>query len=435
MQKKLIAVAVAGALGAPAVALAQNATVNMYGTMYFEYSSVDQGRTQGTTTNIPAGTNPGNEIVRTDLLQNPGSNIGFRGEEKLGSGLSAWFQCESSADYRGTGTSGFCSRNSAIGLKGGFGNVFAGIWDTPFKRVTSDMLGAAKAGGDTGIYGNANIVFGGSRGTNTTSGAGANQAAFRRRQTNLITYDTPNFGGFSASGAFTTGNPSTAALEGSSGNKPRIWSLSAQYKNGPLNIYGAYERHKDITGTTLAGNGNGLGGITPNPLRPGSDTGWVVGGSYVFSNNLKLGGLYTRQRWEQGANSIVPFGPIDARVNAYYLALDWMISGPHGVRASWGSARDVTGTFIPLAGNPVFAGANPGVVGAPPVIRPGIGSGTGANIWQIKYVHVLSKRTQATIGYVRLDNKQYANYNLTGTSANGTGQDQQAVALTLYHTF
>ena len=75
MQKKLIAVAVAGALGAPAVALAQNATVNMYGVFYFEYGSVDQGRTQGTATNIPtpAVINPGNELVRTDIFQNPGS--------------------------------------------------------------------------------------------------------------------------------------------------------------------------------------------------------------------------------------------------------------------------------------------------------------------------------------------------------------------------
>ena len=58
-----------------------------------------------------------------------------KAEEKLGGGLSAWFQCESTADPRGQGQEGWCSRNSALGLKGGFGNLFIGNWDTPFKRT------------------------------------------------------------------------------------------------------------------------------------------------------------------------------------------------------------------------------------------------------------------------------------------------------------
>src|SRR3546814_9689180 len=54
-------------------------------------------------------------ISNTDYADTPGgSAIGFRGEEKLGGGLSAWFQCESSADVRGLDQEGFCSRNSAI---------------------------------------------------------------------------------------------------------------------------------------------------------------------------------------------------------------------------------------------------------------------------------------------------------------------------------
>jgi hypothetical protein len=50
-------------------------------------------------------------------------------------------------------------------------------------------------------------------------------------------------------------------------------------------------------------------------------------------------------------------------------------------------------------------------------------------------VHTLSKRTEATIGFVKLDNKANAAYNLTGLSANGNGQDQNAFVVTLYHTF
>src|SRR5690606_27635528 len=122
MQKKLIAVAVAGALAAPAAALAQS-TVQVYGTAYMEWGFINQGPD-----NTAAPFDPAN----ADVLQAPGSAVGFKGEEKLGGGMSAWFQCESSADLRGVNQNGFCSRNSAVGLKGSFGNAFIGIWDTPF---------------------------------------------------------------------------------------------------------------------------------------------------------------------------------------------------------------------------------------------------------------------------------------------------------------
>ena len=56
MQKKLMAVAVAGAFAAPAVALAQNpSTVQIYGTVYMEYGWAHLGA--GGDSNV-AGTAP-----------------------------------------------------------------------------------------------------------------------------------------------------------------------------------------------------------------------------------------------------------------------------------------------------------------------------------------------------------------------------------------
>ena len=67
MQKKLMAVAVAGALGVPAVALAQTSTVQIFGTMYVEYSfGVDQGR---------GAVAPAPDRTTADFLQTPGSEI------------------------------------------------------------------------------------------------------------------------------------------------------------------------------------------------------------------------------------------------------------------------------------------------------------------------------------------------------------------------
>ncbi|HTD91480.1 MAG TPA: porin, partial [Burkholderiales bacterium] len=187
MQKKLLAAAVSGALGtmvAP-VALAQNATVNVYGSLYAEYAQISHGMR-----------NPTDIYQNYDHWQNPGSAIGFRGEEKLGGGMSAWFQCETTMDYRGSNNTatgnqsqGICNRDSAFGLKGAFGNVFMGNWGTPMKRVTNDMVGA----NDTGVFGAARVLYGqsstfGVQPPNAAAGAGSTPGAYRRRQSNLLSY-------------------------------------------------------------------------------------------------------------------------------------------------------------------------------------------------------------------------------------------------------
>src|SRR5262245_56582950 len=99
MRKKLLAVAVAGAFAAPAAALAQSSTVQIYGTIVVNYNILDQG----------------DGLKKTDMLNAHDANIGFRGEEKLGGGLSAWFQCESSFSLDSGGGDGLCARNSALG--------------------------------------------------------------------------------------------------------------------------------------------------------------------------------------------------------------------------------------------------------------------------------------------------------------------------------
>ena len=146
MNKKLMAAAVAGAFVAPALVYAQNATVQVYGRANVEYGYVDQGTGK----------------INTDMFQTPGgSAVGFKGQEQLGGGLSAWFQCETSADVRGLNQDGWCSRNSAIGMRGVWGNVYFGKWDTPFKRAGS--VGTVGTG-ETGVQGASFLSFGNSTG-------------------------------------------------------------------------------------------------------------------------------------------------------------------------------------------------------------------------------------------------------------------------------
>ena len=381
MQKKLMAVAVAGVLGAPVVALAQTSTVQIYGTLYVEYSRIDQG-------------GPRQDV---DILQTPGSNIGFKGEEKLGGGLSAWFQCESTADVRGQDQDGWCSRNSALGLKGGFGNVFIGNWDTPFKRTISPTN---VGGNDTGIWGTASLLTAGS----TTLNGNASRANFKRRQNNTINYDSPNFAGFQVMLATISLNHVTA-VTGGTNSKPRLWSIGAQYSAGPLYVSGGYEQHNEFGG--------------PGGAREGDDKGWHVGAAYTWGP-VRFGGQFTQQKFE----NIATAAGGESKVKAWHVGVDWNIAGPHGLRAAYTQADDVKGT----------TGA-PAVAGSQAQVRPSPGGNTGAKMYQIRYVYNFSKRTEFTFGYVKLDNDSAAAYNIFGVAGATAGSSPDAWGMGLRHSF
>jgi len=403
MKQKLMAVAVAGALAAPAAVMAQS-TVQVYGNLYMEYAFTSQGRTAAGTT----------DKANADLFQTGGSEIGFKGEEKLGGGMSAWFQCNSTADVRGASQDGWCGRNSAVGLKGGFGNVFLGVWDTPFKRSTSTV-----GGRDTGVFGTAFVLFGNS----TTVGDGASAGVFKRRQQNSINYDSPSMGGFKFMASTSTTNNSTGLTATAAEAKPRIWSLGAEYNAGPLELGGGYETHKKFYNNGVAGAagtvntaGAPVAGTTAVAATwAGEEHGYHLNAAYTLGNGLKIGGIYAQMNADTAPGAT-------AKVKTYHIGAEWHLSGPHNVHFGYTVADDMKGTV----------GAGMGT--RPTVTATG---DTGAKMWQIRYVHKLSKRTTASIGYVRLKNDASASYDLGGLSysAAQTGAKQSAIAYSLQHKF
>src|SRR5882672_11798200 len=131
MQKKLLTMAVAGALAAPCIALAQS-SVEVYGTINmafgkFKYSEGNSVATNG------AGNVTTPSISKWDVAQGA-SNYGLRGRENVGGGLTAWFQIEQNAPMERSNNIAItpASRNSAVGIQGGFGNIFVGQWTTPW---------------------------------------------------------------------------------------------------------------------------------------------------------------------------------------------------------------------------------------------------------------------------------------------------------------
>src|SRR5206468_6423455 len=140
MNKKLVALAVAGAFALPLAAQAQTANVTLYGRLNVDFEFV-KGRTCPQAT-FPAGA-PGtvagcNPTPTTDNSSNPtvnrlssnSSRLGVRGTESLGGGLNAIFQIETSinGDTNGGNLGG---RATFVGLQGSWGKATVGRFLMP----------------------------------------------------------------------------------------------------------------------------------------------------------------------------------------------------------------------------------------------------------------------------------------------------------------
>ena len=225
MKKSLIALAVAGVVSAPAFAATSN--VDVYGLLNGSVSYV----------------NDQSSNINDVQVSSTGSRIGFKGAEDLGSGLKAIWQFESGVnidEQSGTWT----SRNSFVGLGGGFGTALLGNHDTPLKMVgrTVDLFG------DT--IGDSRNVMGGGSDT---------------RAKNVVAYISPSFSGFDIIAAYST----DLNVSGSAGDADNssVYNLSATYKNGPLFLglgYGDGDGH-DALG--LGAHMRGAAGFTMGSLK------------------------------------------------------------------------------------------------------------------------------------------------------------------------
>jgi predicted porin len=426
MNKKVMALAVAGAFATPAVALAQASNVQIYGTAYVEYSYGHQGL---------KSTAGNGDLVNADVLQTPGSAIGFKGEEALGGGLSVWFQCESTAEFRGGGTQNtadvkftasagislptivsfskaaqnsgiFCGRNSAVGMKGSLGNIFIGNWDAPIKANS----GGVRIVSETGAWGTQPMLFGG-------SSSFMDQAAgttFSRRQNSTINYISPVWNGVQLSGIVSTVGAQIGATTNATTGKARMWGAGANYTNGPLLLTVNYERHNNFN--TLA---QPTTNSTADTNVSSTDWAWDIGGAYQFGP-VRAGVLYTKQYWDQAQ-----FG--DASVSAWNIAGDWKITGPHEVLASYTKANSTSGNYAPLTGGGVTT------IGVR-TFNGGVGN-TGGSMWTIEYQYWFSKRTRGSLGYTEVRNDAMARYNIGGYTSPAGGASQNAWISSLKTTF
>lgn len=204
MKKSLIALAALATIGSAAMA---QSSVTIYGRLDASIGAEKDGITDTTTSKLFNG----------NLTP---SRLGLRGSEDLGGGLRANFQLESALTVD-DGTAGGLQfrRASWVGLSGGFGEVRLGLADSPFKDIYD-------LGNSNNVYDSAftpdDLVF------------GSGIALFTSRPTNQLRYDTPNFGGFTASAGYSF----------SEGAGTQIGALNVRYRGGPLDVGVALQRQR-----------------------------------------------------------------------------------------------------------------------------------------------------------------------------------------------
>jgi len=419
MNKKLLVVAVAGALAAPGVALAQS-SVTISGIFK---ASLENMRIGSPTVGVPAIVNQAVTVGRTGLntsenrISDDSSRILFNVVEDLGGGLQAIGQ----ADLRmpmGSGNFIAMSGNTHVGLRSAsLGRIFVGRQDVHYGNTESDMSVLA---GDLRAD---SVSLAAYMRDGTTAIAGAT------RTPNIIHYTTPNFSGFTAIVAYSTGPAGNATGQATS-----------------TGVVGANQQADLISGIRKGSAFH----VNPNYAASNFQVG------YSYWNSKPDGGGATLATGDQRSDKI--YGSF--KIAGFKIGLSWDKSRIKASTASAGGLAGVTGTG--------------GVVGGAFNSGTEIGSRTswslpisyimgnngfhfhytknrddkatnvqdGAKMVALSYQYTLSKRTSVGLTYAKITNDVGAAYNFFTVSSLGNsasnvnaGEDPRLIAATIRHAF
>ena len=404
MNKKLIAVAVAGVFAAPAAFAQSSVTISGQIKGGFEQLKLsNQVTTRGTTS-------------QTGVVDDSSALV-FSVVEDLGGGLSAVVRLDmrikpddggGSASIAGAATGAYnpgniISGNSHFGLLSKqWGRIVFGRQDLHYFNTESNIT-------DKGSLRASN--------TSLLSYIGASSIANATRTTNVVHYLSPNWSGFTFIAAYSS-NPfnteadigGTAAAANNTTRKGSAWNFNPNFAAANWQVGYSYWRAKPDNLAPLQAQVNAAIPGTAAAGAPVNQRGDRLYGSYVFPFGLKIGLAWDKTKFQSttGAGDV-------ARRDAWSLPVSYNW-GNHTVHVNYSSAGD----------DKVAAGDQK------------------ATMWAIAYSYDLSKRTSLALTYAQISNKSGANYNLfTSTSLGlggsaGTlqaGEDPKMFGLTMRHAF
>ncbi len=395
MQKKLIAAAITGLLAVPAMA---QTNVTISGQMRVGVDHVSAG---GATA---AGASP---ISRMRVIDN-NSNIKFAGTETLGGGLTAWWQVESAigtSDNVGTSgaqTSGIGNsatigtRNTAVGIKGAWGNIYVGKWDMHY-HTGFGVDGAGAVGGLAMSANSLNMLM--NQGTAATNAGG--------RLNNAIMYDTPTWNGFNVRFGYSTSaaNEILTNAPGAGGVSRREsnWWLNPQYNNGPWSAFYSYFARNNIGNTATGAPGVHTAAPDARFHRAGL--------AYTFAMGLKIGAIWDRNSYDADTLATTPTN----KRTAWAIPVQYNM-GPHTFNFTYARAGDSSNT---------------------PMMD------TSAKMYMLGYTYALSKRTMLGVNWTKINNAAAGTYDVwhpsssIGAQSGGlpVGSDPRLFGVNLHHSF
>jgi len=396
MQKKLLALAVAGAL-VPAAAIAQS-SVEIYGRANL---GIDNWRATGATV-------PGADLKSRNRVFDGSSRLGFRINEGLGGGLRAFAVIETGINIdtgNETGQNGatnassgnWASRDSYLGLGGAWGDVRFGRQSVWWSNGVIAQTGA-------------NFINTAADGL-TTGGHGA-IATPSARTSNVMSYNTPTIGGFNASisygasgGGAGSSNTEAASVYTGQGTQERntLWGITGRYTSGALRAQVDWAKNENtglVDGRDNSGLKIGLGWA----YAPGSQISGVW--ENIENKNIALG------------NPLVALGAVaGGKVETDIFLINWEhMLGQWQLMAQYAWSDDVKG---------VTAGE------------------TRAKAWTLAAKYFLSKRTGVYVSWNETDNENnaWADANSGGNITSGPlsfgnrGADIRLIAVGIHHNF
>ena len=283
MKKSLIALAVLAASGA---AMAQS-SVTLFGIVDTNVSYLDG-------VSNAAGTNTESKYG-IGTSGNATSRLGFRGVEDLGGGLKAGFWLEGQIDGDDGNAAGFnFKRRSTLSLMGGFGEVRLGREQVAgyVKTSSYDVFGQVGMGQ---FLGWSSKLYGADVGG--------------VRADNMLSYYTPNFGGFTAGVSYGFGEDTASSKTN------RYVGGYVAFDNGPISVALAMDKN----------NGN----LPTTPAVNVDRTQVSLGGSYDFGM-LKASALVQQVEFEPTV------GTGKVKVDNWALGLSAPV-GPGTVKAQYAS--------------------------------------------------------------------------------------------------
>jgi predicted porin len=419
MNKKVMALAVAGVLAAPA-ALAQTSNVQLYGRAVLgidNYSAEGARNTTAAGASCPTvgvgGCVSGGDVDRTSRIRifDNSSRVGLRGTEDLGNGLKAIFQIETGVNIdngsntgqggQANASSGFwATRDSFVGLDSNFGRLTFGRQSIYWANGVNAQFAAN--------YINTEIPWTNGTAMGRISAPGTTPA----RVSNTVQYTSPTFAGLNGTLSWSPGqgtgeiNQEIVQGDATQDTNASIWGATLRGTWGP---FYAQVDYADVSGNTQKG-------LAALPRIEGNA--WKVGGSWGYMPGARIGLIWVRSE----SNAVTGLARGD-QANQQGWTVNWEHTfGNFQVMAQYGQLGDLKECD-----------------GVTLTIDCGDSKARG---YMIGGRYFLSKRTWLFASYNMVDNKSnnFSDYNGGAiTSVSGApvpyGADPEIWALGIFHQF